>query len=94
MVAHREFGELAWRRRQIVSISLLGSVRVLGMSRKEERILMPGGVALISSVGNRGAGGGGGNGDEAMGDSGGVCGEVGIGIGIVDFFLTSWILSL
>lgn len=58
MVAHREFGELAWRRRQIVSISLLGSVRVLGMSRKEERVLMPGGVALISSVGNRGAGGG------------------------------------
>lgn len=29
-----------------------------------------------------------------MGDSGGVGGEVGIGIGIVDFFLTSWILSL
>src|SRR5277367_3468228 len=94
MVAHREFGELAWRRRQIVSISLLGSVRVLGMSRKEERVLMPRGVALISSVGNRGAGGGGGNGDEAIGDSGGFGGELRIGIDIADFFLMSWILSL
>lgn len=94
MVAHRELGELAWRRRQMVWISFSGRVRVLGMSRKEERVLMPGGVALISVVGNRGAGGGGGNGDEAMGDSGGVGGKVGIGICIADFFLMSWILSL
>lgn len=94
MVAHRELGELTWRRRQIVSISFSGSVRVLGMSRKEERVLIPGGLALISLVGNRGAGGGGGNGGEAIGDSGGVGGELGIGICIDDFFLKSWILSL
>lgn len=93
-MAQRELGELTWRRRQIASISFSGRVRVLGMSRKEERILMPGGLALISSVGNRGAGGGGGNGDEATGDSGGFDGEFGIGIGIADFFLMSWILSL
>lgn len=94
MVAQREFGELTWRSRQMASISFSGSVKVFGISRNEASVLMPEGLALISSVGNRGAGGGGGNGDEAMGDSGGVGGEVGIGIGIVDFFLTSWILSL
>lgn len=77
----------------MVSISFSGSVRVLGMSRKEDRVLMPVWVALISSVGNRGAGGGGGNGDDDVGDSGGVDGEVVIGICIADF-LKSWILSL
>ena len=94
MVAQREFGELTWRSRQMASISFSGSVNVFGISRNEASVLMPEGLALISSVVNRGAGGGGGNGDETMGDSGGVGGEVGIGIDIADFFLMSWILSL
>lgn len=89
IVAHREFGELTWRRRQIVSISFAGRVKVFGMSRKEARVFIPGGVAWTSSTGNRGAGGGGGNGDEKVGDSGGVGGEIGIGIDIADFFLMS-----
>lgn len=93
-MAHRDFGELTWRSRQIASISFSGSVKVFGISRKEASVLMPGGVALISSLANRGAGGGGGNGDEAVGNSGGVGGEVGIGICISDFFLMPWILSL
>lgn len=94
MVAQRELGVLTWRRRQIVSISFSGRVKVLGMSRKEERVLMPGGEDLISSVGNRGAGGGGGNGDDALGDSGGVGGMLAVGSGIAAFFFISWILSL
>jgi len=44
MEAQRDSGAPAWRRRQIVSISRGGSVRVLGTSRKEERVLTPGAV--------------------------------------------------
>lgn len=51
----------------MASISFGGRVRVLGMSRKEESVLMPG---FGSSGTIWGAGGGGGNGDEeASGDS-------------------------
>jgi hypothetical protein len=66
----------------------------LGMSRKEERVLIPGGEFLIPSVGNRGAGGGGGKGDGDSGVWGGVGGALAVGSGMADFFLTSWILSL
>lgn len=45
----------------MASISLGGRVRVLGMSRKEESVLMPG---LGNSGAIRGAGGGEGKGDE------------------------------
>ena len=69
----------AWRSRQIASISLGGRARVLGTSRKDERVLMPGGFVLFcagdeetlvagavgggSESGIRGAGGGGGKGE-------------------------------
>ncbi len=43
MAAQRERGSSMWRMRQMASISFGGSARVLGMSRKEERVLRPGG---------------------------------------------------
>ena len=71
MTAHSERGSEACRRRQIYSISLWGSSRVLGTSMKDERSLMPGGgedlswatfgigVGCVSCVACGGGGGGG-----------------------------------
>ena len=60
MAAQSEWAEEACRRRQMASISLVGRVRVLGMSRKEERVLMPG-FGIEGAI--EGAGGGGGKDD-------------------------------
>ena len=40
MLAQREFGSEAWRKRQREEISFEGRERTLGTSRKEERVLM------------------------------------------------------
>lgn len=58
ITAQREFGDEAWRRRQIISISLAGRSRVLSTSMKEERVFMG-----ASDDGDLEGGGGGGGGE-------------------------------
>ncbi len=99
ITAQSEFGVLTWRRRQIASISLFGRLRVLGMSRKELRVLMPGvvgGMGLDCAAASAGVGGGGGgaNGEVDAGEGGGLSGISRVGIGIAAFFFRLWILSL
>ena len=102
MVAQSDCGDEAWRRRQIYSISSRGSLRVLGTSMNDDRVLMPGGFvdvdvwdgpAEMSDVcpePNRGGGGGGGKGKFDGG-------RVAVGEDLVTtpaFCFTFWILSL
>lgn len=99
-------GLFAWRRRQRALISFEGSADILGTSRKEFRVLTPGGGASA----DLGVGGGGGDGqgeawaaagvddgDEdgdalVVGEGGGVSGPV--APGTMACFLNSSILSL
>lgn len=71
-MAQRDVGEAACRSRQMYSISLGGSARVLFRSRYEDRVLRPGKVASLpveddvwfaSWPDGTGADGGGGKGD-------------------------------
>lgn len=62
----RDCGLWAWRRRQIWVISSGGRVRTLGRSRKEVRVLTPGGGVpdvVDESLDGEGGGGGGWKGD-------------------------------
>ena len=47
MAAHRDCGSEAWRRRQMSSISLMGRERVLGTSRKDDKVLIPSGLVAL-----------------------------------------------
>lgn len=71
-MAQREVGEEACRRRQMYSISLGGSARILSRSRYEERVFRPGGAEALlveddewfaRCCDGTGAGGGEGKGD-------------------------------
>jgi hypothetical protein len=42
ITAHKEFGKLACRKRQMYSISLLGNSSVFGMSMNDDKVLTPG----------------------------------------------------
>lgn len=72
----------AWRRRQRVSISLLGRVEIFSRSRKEFNVLTPGGGGLVPVGSGWGVGGGGGagHGDFVGGDCDALD-EVDVGLG-------------
>lgn len=97
MLAQREVGEEAWRRRQRWDISGAGRWAVLGRERKVERGRMPGGV-LVGEGGARGWGGGGGGGKgEVVVDAGAVGGVDVVGddvaSGVLAFLRWSWIFA-
>ncbi len=75
IVAQRDWGEEAWRSRQMYSISFGGRARILGTSMKEDRVLIPGGVEGLTDSGHEeevvdpsGEGGGGGLGKGESGE--------------------------
>lgn len=82
----------------MASISLGGRESVLGMSRKEERVLTLGVVARLevagACAGLGGGGGGGANAGVGPAEGEGRGGISRVGNGIAAFFLRSWILSL
>ena len=60
MLAQREVGEEAWRRRHIWEISVGGRARVFSTSMKEDRVLRAGGLngEVVGGGGADGCGGG------------------------------------